>query len=154
MGTAKNVRKPANNSSNIRRISREKRWKAAFELKAKQMVMRRDQKIKTMSVALRRMSASILELKNAIRQIKAEEAETPVALVHIRDALLELHRRSNKCQGEIDECARNVAMLYVERNSSEKHERHSGTRVSPSGLLAETGGVGLPLPGSFESNKK
>jgi methyl-accepting chemotaxis protein len=157
-GNSKNVRKrkPSTSSSDKKRIAKEKSWKAAFESKSKQMVMKRDEKIKAMSVAFRKMSESILELKDAIRLIKAQEEETSAALAHIRDAFLELHRRSNKCQGEIDECARNVAKLYVyvERNSSEKHERHSGTRASPSGVLAETGGVGLALPGSFESHKK
>jgi chromosome segregation ATPase len=141
-------------SANKKKFSNEKSWKAAFELKSRRMAMKRDNKIRAISEAIRRIGDSLSELKDATRLIKAQEAETSDALAHAKDALWDLHQRTNKCQAEIDECARNVAKLYVGMNSSAQHERHSGTRASPSGMLAETGGVGLGLPGSFESNKK
>jgi septal ring factor EnvC (AmiA/AmiB activator) len=118
------------------------------------MATKRDNKIRAISGAIRQIDKSISELKHAMRLTETKCAEFNTHFSSIRDAIFVLRENNNTNEQQIDNCVRNVARLYAKTNSSANHDRHSGTRTSPSGVLAETGAVGLALPGSFESHKK
>jgi t-SNARE complex subunit (syntaxin) len=82
-------------------------------------------KVTAISNAVRAIKKSISKLDESITQIECENAQT----------ISDLNQENSKLREEIERCACNVAKLYEAKNASEQHERHSGTRASPSGRL-------------------
>ena len=105
---------------------------------------------------------SVSKLNGLITRIKVELDES-IAKINVGN-FLDIHKlqkeldalkeENSNLLGQIDECAKNVAKLYAAKNASTRHERHSGTRASPFGKIADEGIAGMVLPGSFESNKR